>query len=69
MFISRGNWTHAKCRFMLQKTITDCSIKNRLSTFNALARVMAADDEESVIQLSCFLYRVFDVRNRAVSSE
>ena len=31
-------------------------------TFNALSRVMAADDEESVIQLSRFLYR-------AVSSE
>ena len=27
-------------------------------TFNALSRVMAADDEESVIQLSRFLYRV-----------
>ncbi len=38
-------------------------------TFNALSRVMAADDEESVIQLSRFLYRVFDMRNRAVSSE
>ena len=38
-------------------------------TFNALSRVMAADDEESVIQLSRFLYRAFDMRNRAVSSE
>ena len=38
-------------------------------TSNALSRVMAADDEESVIQLSRFLYRVFDMRNRAVSSE
>ena len=38
-------------------------------TFNALSRVMAADDEESVIQLSRFLYRVVDMRNRAVSSE
>ena len=27
------------------------------------------DDEESVIQLSRFLYRVFDMRNRAVSGE
>ena len=31
-----------------------------MCTFNALSRVMAADDEESVIQLSRFLYRVFD---------
>ena len=35
-------------------------------TFNALSRVMAADDEKSIIQLSRFLYRVFDMRNRAV---
>ena len=27
-----GNWTHSKCRFILHKTVTDCSIKNRLST-------------------------------------
>ena len=27
-----GNWTHAKCRFILHKTIRDCSIKIRLST-------------------------------------
>ena len=37
--------------------------------FNAFSRVMAADDEESVTQLSRFLDRVFDMRNRAVSSE
>ena len=30
---------------------------------------MAAGDEESAIQLSRFLYRVFDTRNRAVLSE
>ena len=30
---------------------------------------MAVDDEESIIQLSRFLYRVFDVRNRAVLSQ
>ena len=27
-----GNWTHTKRRFILHKTITDCHIKNRLST-------------------------------------
>ena len=36
------------------------------NTSSALSRVMAADDEESIIQLSRFLYRVFDMRNRAV---
>ena len=45
------------------------SISTTQDTFIALSRVKAADDEESVIQLSRFLYRVFDMRNRAVSSE
>ena len=38
-------------------------------TFNALSRVITADDEESVIKLSRFLYRTFDMRTRAASSE
>jgi hypothetical protein len=36
---------------------------------NALSRVMAADDEEAIIQLSRFLYGVFQLRNKTVSSE
>ena len=40
------------------------SISTTQDTFNALSRVMAADDEAYVIQLSRFLYRVFDMRNR-----
>ena len=36
---------------------------------NALSRVKTADDEESLIQLSRFLNRVFDMRNRGVRSE
>ena len=39
------------------------------NTSSALSRVMAADDEESIIQLSRFLYRVFDMRKRAVCSK
>ena len=39
------------------------SISTIQDTFNALFRVMAADDEVSIIQLSRFLYRVFDTRN------
>ena len=50
-------------RFRKKVNIT-ASISTTQDTFNALSRVMAADDEAYVIQLSRFLYRVFDMRNR-----
>ena len=49
--------------------MTIASISTTQDTINALSRIMAVDDEESIIQLSRFLYRVFDVRNRAVLSQ
>ena len=55
-------------RFRKEGNIT-ASISTTQDTFNALSRVMAADDEVYVIHLSRFLYRVFDMRNRVVSSE
>uniref|UniRef100_UPI003AF4937F reverse transcriptase family protein n=2 Tax=Thiolapillus sp. TaxID=2017437 RepID=UPI003AF4937F len=53
-------------RFRKDVNIITSTVQN---TSSALSRVMAADDEESIIQLSRFLYRVFDMRKRAVCSK
>ena len=52
-----------------KKVNITASISTTQDTFNALSRVIAADNEAYVIQLSHFLCRVFDMRNRVVSSE
>ena len=36
------NWTHAKCIFILHKTITDCNIKSWLSTVVHFSRLFHA---------------------------
>ena len=45
-------------RFRIDVNMITSTVQN---TSSALSRVMAADDEESIIQLSRFLYRVFDL--------
>ena len=61
-------WKHVLFRcsvyncFRKDVNIITSTLQNSSS---ALSRVTAADDEESIFQLSRFLYRVFDMRKRA----
>ena len=77
--LSRGSYFYPFCkneiedesRVLFTVHITFLKYVNTITTTvqdtpNALSRVMAGDDQESIIKLSCFLYRVFDMRNRAV---